>query len=58
MIMYEVGKQRMQEFIEQAERRRVERIPETGEIFLGRVTPDLTDRKYTCTTHTACTASP
>ncbi len=58
MITYEVGKQRMQEFIEQAARRRVERIPEPGEIFLGRVTPELADEKYTCSTHISCTASP
>ena len=58
MITYEVGKQRMQDFIEQAERRRAERIHGTGEPFIGRVTPELTDEKYTCSTHTACTASP
>ncbi len=59
-IMYEVGKQRMQEFVEQAERRRiVERGPlETRGTLVGRVTPNLTDNEYTCTTHTACTACP
>ncbi|KYK29448.1 MAG: hypothetical protein AYK19_19790 [Theionarchaea archaeon DG-70-1] len=61
MIMYEVGKQRMQEFIEQAERRRmVERgAPETGGTLGGKITPNLTYDKYTCSDkHVACTANP
>jgi hypothetical protein len=55
MIMYEVGKVRMQEFIEHAERTNGRGAPETGGFFIGKGTPVLTDT--TCS-HPACTASP
>ena len=55
-IMYEVGKVRMQEFIEHAERRNGRGAPEKG-FFTGKGTPVLTDTTCTCS-QPVCTASP
>jgi hypothetical protein len=59
-ILYDVGKVRMQEFIEQQERRMEGRgLPESGGALVEKGTPDLTDTTPVCSSpHTACTASP
>ena len=58
-IMYDVGKVRMQEFVEQAERMDRRGSPEPGGALVGTVTPSQTDNTLRCSsTHAACTASP